>query len=77
MASSSCTFGCMYSSEAPAPCSIVAALQGWVPQGAHTEERVLELPVGALNRHLDLERCQLRLLLFSYPHHAENEGSKD
>lgn len=67
----------MQPSEAPAPCSIVAALQDWVPQGAHTEERVLELPVGALSRHLGLERCHLRPLLFSCPHHAENEGSKD
>lgn len=60
-----------------APCSMVAALQGWVPQGAPTEESVLELPMGALNRHLELERCHLRLLLFSYPHHAENEGSEN
>lgn len=67
----------MQPSEAPALCSIVAALQEWVLQGAHTEERVPELPVGALNRHLDLERCHLRLLLFSCPHHTENEGSKD
>lgn len=56
---------------------MVAALQGWVPQGAPTEESVLELPMGALNRHLELERCHLRLLLFSYPHHAENEGSEN
>lgn len=48
-----------------------------MPQGACTEERVLGLPAAALSRHLDVERCQLSLLLFSHPHHAEHKDSKD
>jgi len=81
---SMCAFGCTWPSDlvamrlwAPAPCSIIAAAWEQGPQRACTEERVLGLPMAAVSRHLDLERCQLRLLLVSYPHHAEHKGSKN
>lgn len=84
MATSMCPSACMWPSDmvavllrAPAPCSIVAAEWKQVPWGACTEEGVLGLPTTTLSRHLALERCQLRLLLFTYLHHAEHKGPKD
>ena len=84
MATSMCASGCTWLSDmvaallrAPSPCSIMAAAWERVPQGACTAKGVLGLPAATLSRLLDLERCQVRLLLFSYPHHAEHKGSKD